>query len=87
MASPSTTMTGSAVTRVLPFGSRHSVHILERNRFIHGPNTNTDILLVGRRIKTSGNTRADGGSVTISTDASATYTSLPSTWRGPYYIQ
>lgn len=24
----------SAVTRVLPFGSRHSVHILERNRFI-----------------------------------------------------
>ena len=27
------TMTGS-VTRVLPFGSRHSVHILERNRFI-----------------------------------------------------
>jgi lipooligosaccharide transport system permease protein len=29
-----TTMTGSAVTRVLPFGSRHSVHILERNRFI-----------------------------------------------------
>jgi lipooligosaccharide transport system permease protein len=31
---PATTMTGSAVTRVLPFGSRHSVHILERNRFI-----------------------------------------------------
>ncbi|MEO6351010.1 MAG: ABC transporter permease [Candidatus Limnocylindrales bacterium] len=25
---------GSSVTRVLPFGSRHSVHILERNRFI-----------------------------------------------------
>ena len=25
---------GGAVTRVLPFGSRHSVHILERNRFI-----------------------------------------------------
>jgi lipooligosaccharide transport system permease protein len=24
----------SSVTRVLPFGSRHSVHILERNRFI-----------------------------------------------------
>jgi lipooligosaccharide transport system permease protein len=24
----------SAVTRVLPFGSRHAVHILERNRFI-----------------------------------------------------
>jgi lipooligosaccharide transport system permease protein len=25
----------SAVTRVLPFGSRHSLHILERNRFIY----------------------------------------------------
>ena len=25
---------GGSVTRVLPFGSRHSVHILERNRFI-----------------------------------------------------
>jgi lipooligosaccharide transport system permease protein len=29
-----TTMTGSAVTKVLPFGSRHSIHILERNRFV-----------------------------------------------------
>src|SRR5215212_6808767 len=27
-------MASSSVTRVLPFGSRHSVHILERNRFI-----------------------------------------------------
>src|ERR1044071_2622213 len=27
-------MTGSAVTRVLPFGSRHSIHIIERNRFV-----------------------------------------------------
>jgi lipooligosaccharide transport system permease protein len=25
---------GNSVTRVLPFGSRHAVHILERNRFI-----------------------------------------------------
>ena len=29
-----TTRAISSVTRVLPFGSRHSVHILERNRFI-----------------------------------------------------
>jgi lipooligosaccharide transport system permease protein len=27
-------MAATGVTRVLPFGSRHSVHILERNRFI-----------------------------------------------------
>ena len=27
-------MASTGVTRVLPFGSRHSVHILERNRFI-----------------------------------------------------
>jgi len=27
-------MPASSVTRVLPFGSRHAVHILERNRFI-----------------------------------------------------
>jgi lipooligosaccharide transport system permease protein len=32
MAAPS--ITRNSVTRVLPFGSRHSVHILERNRFI-----------------------------------------------------
>jgi lipooligosaccharide transport system permease protein len=32
MAAPS--VSRSSVTRVLPFGSRHSVHILERNRFI-----------------------------------------------------
>ena len=32
MAAPTTSR--SAVTRVLPFGSRHAVHILERNRFI-----------------------------------------------------
>jgi lipooligosaccharide transport system permease protein len=29
-----TTAPASSVTQVLPFGSRHSVHILERNRFI-----------------------------------------------------
>jgi lipooligosaccharide transport system permease protein len=29
-----TTTRSSSVTQVLPFGSRHSVHILERNRFI-----------------------------------------------------
>ena len=37
MASESTARTSVArggVTRVLPFGSRHSIHILERNRFI-----------------------------------------------------
>ncbi len=37
MAAPSVprpSTRGSSVTRVLPFGSRHSVHILERNRFI-----------------------------------------------------
>ena len=35
MAAPAVVRTPqSSVTRVLPFGSRHSVHILERNRFI-----------------------------------------------------
>ena len=35
MAAPSVPRPRSSVTRVLPFGSRHSVHILERNRFIY----------------------------------------------------
>lgn len=62
--------------------------VVENNRFARGPNTNVDVLMVGRRLLTRGNTRTtSGASMTISTENSATYTNLPSTWRGPYYIR
>lgn len=60
--------------------------ILENNRYARGPRTNTDILVVGRRITTRGNVRIDGGVMNISTDANNTYP-LPAEWRGPYWIQ
>jgi hypothetical protein len=61
--------------------------IVERNRFVRGPNTNTDLLLVGRRISTRHNTRADGGALNISVHPQGAYPGLPSAWRGPYFIE
>jgi hypothetical protein len=60
--------------------------ILENNRFVRGLATNTDLLLVGRRLETRGNTRADGGSLAITAD-NTPYPSLPADWRGPYTLQ
>jgi hypothetical protein len=60
--------------------------ILENNRYARGARTNTDILVVGRRISTRGNVRIDGGAMNISTDASNTYL-LTADWRGPYWIK
>jgi len=61
--------------------------IVENNRFHRGPNTNTDVLIVGRRLGARGNTRATGGTgLNISTDSSTSYP-LPGQWVGPYYIR
>lgn len=59
--------------------------IIERNRFIRGPYTNTEMENVGRRITTRGNTRADGGVPNLSIGQPSP--SLPEEWVGPYYRQ
>lgn len=61
--------------------------IIEDSRFVLGTNTNTDILVVGHRIMTRGNTRVDGDAIAISYDALNAYTNLPAEWRGPYCTQ
>lgn len=61
--------------------------IVENNRFARGRNTNTDVLLVGRRLATRGNVSTTTGQrLSISTDASTNYPQLPQAWRGPYFI-
>jgi len=59
--------------------------IIERNRFIRGPFTNTEMENVGRRIVTRGNTRVDGGVPNLSIGQPSP--SLPKEWFGPYYRQ
>jgi len=61
--------------------------IIESNRFHRGPNTNGDIIIVGRRMTTRGNTRFTGGAATVSIEGTSpsTYPNLPADWRGPYY--
>lgn len=62
--------------------------IVENNRLARGPRTNVDILVVGRRITTRGNARTvDGANLTVSTEQSASYPSLPQSWRGPYFVR
>jgi Repeat of unknown function (DUF5648) len=60
--------------------------ILENNVFHRGPNTNTEFILMGRRMTSRGNTRADGGSPNIS-QYNNSYQLLPSDWVGPFYYQ
>jgi hypothetical protein len=59
--------------------------ILENNRFVRGPNTNTEAVMVGRRMTSRGNVRIDGGIPNIN---SATHVrwSIPVDWNGPYYF-
>ncbi|MGE8942932.1 PKD domain-containing protein [Leptospira interrogans] len=59
--------------------------IIERNRFVRGPHTNTDAWLVGRRITMRNNTRSDGGPLNLSIGNASP--SLPKDWLGPYYRQ
>lgn len=60
--------------------------VLENNLFYRGPNTNTEFILMGRRMTTRGNTRADGGTPNINQYGNS-YQLLPSSWNGPYYVQ
>lgn len=57
--------------------------ILENNRFIRGPNTNTEFILMGRRMSNRGNVRVDGGAVNI--NQFGNQYNLPAEWNGPYY--
>lgn len=59
--------------------------IIERNRFIRGPHTNTEMENLGRRITTRGNTRVDGGVPNLSVGEPSP--TLPAEWHGPYYRQ
>ena len=60
--------------------------VLENNVFVRGPNTNTEFILMGRRMTSRGNTRADGGVPNIN-QYSNSYQLLPSDWVGPFYYQ
>lgn len=59
--------------------------IFERNRFVRGPHTNTELHNVGRRITTRGNVRVDGGPPQISVGTPGP--SMPAAWIGPYFNQ
>jgi hypothetical protein len=59
--------------------------IIERNRFVRGPYTNTEMENVGRRITMRGNVRTDGGVPNLSIGTPSP--SLPAEWHGPYYRQ
>jgi PKD repeat protein len=58
--------------------------ILENNRFYRGPNTNTEFILMGRRMSNRGNVRIDGGPVNIN-QFGHSYELLPPEWDGPYF--
>ncbi len=60
--------------------------VLENNRFHRGPNTNTEFIIMGRRVTSRGNTRADGGSPNIN-QYNNSYQLLPAEWVGPFYYQ
>jgi len=59
--------------------------VLENNVFFRGANTNTEFILMGRRMTSRGNTRADGGAPNI--NQFGTYQLLPAEWVGPFYYQ
>jgi hypothetical protein len=59
--------------------------IAENNRFYRGSKTNTEMVMVGRRMTTRGNARVDGGALNIN-NASTLSFNLPADWQGPYWI-
>ncbi len=67
--------------------------IVENNVFLRGPNTNADIIFVGRRLTDRGNRRQDNGVMSVGTPSSTLgncggYSgALPSQWCGPYFIR
>ncbi|MGM9427136.1 PKD domain-containing protein [Hydrogenophaga sp. MI9] len=60
--------------------------VLESNVFYRGPNTNTEFILMGRRMTARGNIRADGGTPNIS-QYNNSYRLLPAEWTGPFFHQ
>ena len=60
--------------------------VLENNRFVRGPKTNTEFILMGRRMTTRGNVRTDGGAPNIN-QFNNSYSLLPAEWNGPYFVQ
>ncbi|MDQ7746432.1 PKD domain-containing protein [Hydrogenophaga pseudoflava] len=60
--------------------------VLENNVFHRGPNTNTEFILMGRRMSSRGNTRADGGVPNISQFGNS-YKLLPPEWVGPFFTR
>ena len=60
--------------------------VLENNVFYRGPNTNTEFILMGRRMTSRGNVRADGGAPNIN-QYNNSYRLLPTDWVGPFYRQ
>lgn len=61
--------------------------IIERNVYRRGPNTNGDLLLVGRRMTYLDNVRDGGGALAVSVHnpGDALYDLLPAEWKGPYF--
>ena len=60
--------------------------VLENNVFHRGPNTNTEFILMGRRMSSRGNTRADGGVPNINQFGNS-YQLLPADWVGPFFTK
>jgi hypothetical protein len=60
--------------------------VLENNVFLRGPNTNTEFILMGRRMSSRGNTRADGGVPNIN-QLGNSYKLLPPDWVGPFFTK
>lgn len=59
--------------------------LIERNRFIRGPYTNTEMENFGRRITTRDNSRLDGQPPNLSVGQPSP--SLPPEWHGPFFRQ
>ncbi len=59
--------------------------ILEENTFSRGAHTNTEAQVVGRRVTTRGNVRADAGVPVLNVGRPSA--SFPPEWHGPYFLQ
>jgi hypothetical protein len=59
--------------------------VLEGNRFFRGDRTNTEAVIVGRRMTSRGNSRIDGRSPNINSAPTVNW-ATSSDWRGPYFF-
>jgi hypothetical protein len=87
-ASDNNSFTGGASPQNNTDSSREGLEdvILENNVFVRGPKTNTEFILMGRRMTSRGNLRADGGKPNIN-QFDNSYRLLPPEWVGPFYFQ